>query len=171
VAGPGRAPLPGASEHVAELAADGALRPVAVEGWTQPAYLHPDAVLPRWVRASALLSPFDSLIWERDRTESLFGFRYRIEIYTPAAKRVHGYYVLPFLHDGALTARLDLKADRAAGALLVRGAFAEQGVDLDAVLPALAARLAELSGFLGLLDIRVEPNGDLAAPLARLLHT
>jgi uncharacterized protein YcaQ len=163
--------IPVARRQLAELAADGALRAVDVEGWRPPAYLHPEAVLPRWVRASALLSPFDSLVWERERTEALFGFRYRIEIYTPAAKRVHGYYVLPFLHDGALPARLDLKADRAAGALLVRGAFAEPDIDLDAVLPPLRARLEELAGFLGLADVRVEPNGDLAAPLAAALQT
>ena len=158
--------LPVARGLVAELAADGALREVQVEGWKQPAYLHPDAVLPRWVRASALLSPFDSLVWDRDRTEALFGFRYRIEIYVPAAKRVHGYYVLPFLHRGELAARVDLKADRQAGALLVRGAYGEDGIDHGDVVPALHDRLAELAGFLGLDDVRVEANGDLAGALA-----
>jgi uncharacterized protein YcaQ len=153
---------------VAELAADGALREVEVEGWRHPAFLHPDATLPRWVRASALLSPFDSLVWERDRTEALFDFRYRIEIYVPAAKRVHGYYVLPFLHDGALTARVDLKADRQAGALLVRGAFGEPGIDRDAVVPALHDRLAELAGFLDLAEVRVQRKGDLSGALSKI---
>jgi uncharacterized protein YcaQ len=155
-----------------ELATEGALRRVAVEGWRQPAYLHPDAALPRRVDASALLSPFDSLIWERQRTEALFGFRFRIEIYTPAAKRVHGYYVLPYLHRGELVARVDLKADRAAGALLVRGAFAEEdlperGTDVGEVAAGLAGQLTELAGFLGLTDVVVEDRGDLVKPLRR----
>lgn len=159
--------LPRARRQLSELADDGALRRVSVEGWRHPAFLHPDSQLPRWVRASALLSPFDSLIWERHRTEELFGFRYRIEIYTPAPQRIHGYYVLPFLHDGALTARVDLKADRATGQLLVRGAYGEAGIDLDRESTALRIRLDELAGFLGLTDLVVEPRGDLAAPLLR----
>jgi uncharacterized protein YcaQ len=158
--------VPVARRLVAELAADGALRQVEVEGWRQPAFVHPAASLPRSVRASALLTPFDSLVWHRERTEALFGFRYRIEIYVPAAKRVHGYYVLPFLHRGELVARVDLKSDRQAGVLVVRGAFAEDGVDQADVAETLHARLAELAGFLELRDVRVERMGDLAAALA-----
>jgi uncharacterized protein YcaQ len=159
--------VPIARRLLAELVADGALRSVAVEGWRHPAFLSPDAVLPRWARATALLSPFDSLVWERERTEALFGFRYRLEIYTPEAKRVHGYYVLPFLHDGALVGRVDLKADRKAGALLVRAAYAEDGVDHAAVAPALHEKLRELGAFLEVPDVRIEKKGNLAPTLRR----
>jgi uncharacterized protein len=143
------------------------LRRVEVEGWRHPAYLHPDAVLPRRVEATALLSPFDSLIWERDRTERLFGMRYRVEIYVPRPQRVHGYYVLPLLQGEDLTARVDLKADRQAGVLRVQAAHREPGHDEDHVVAGLSGALQEMAAFLALSGIVVEDRGDLAGALRR----
>jgi uncharacterized protein YcaQ len=161
-----RLPRGDSKARVAELVAGGELLPVEVEGWAAPAYLWPAARQPRRLHARALLSPFDSLIWFRQRTERLFGFRYRIGIYTPAPQRVHGYYVLPFLLGDRLVARVDLKSDRGRGALLVQGAYAEAGVDGSYVAGELADELRLVAGWLGLNDVVVVRRGDLADELA-----
>jgi uncharacterized protein YcaQ len=155
-----------AAARLAELTESGELLPARVEGWPKPAFVPAAAAAKRRpAAAAALVSPFDPLLWERARAERLFGFRYRIEIYTPAHKRTHGYYVLPFLMGDRIAARLDLKADRAAGRLLVNAAHLEPGADLDAVAPVLAAGLSELATWLGLHTVRVARRGNLAVAL------
>lgn len=164
-----RLPVAGFKQAVAELVEGGELRPVAVQGWKQTAYLHRDARLPRRVRAATLVSPFDPLIWERARTERLFGMTYRIEIYVPAPQRLYGYYVLPFLLGDRFAARVDLKADRKAGVLQIPAAWLEPGADPAETAAALAAELRRLAGWLGLDDIAAPDRGDLAGPLSAAL--
>jgi uncharacterized protein YcaQ len=151
---------------VTELVEAGELQPVMVSGWRAPAYRHRDARTPRRITGAALLCPFDPLIWDRARTERLFGFRYRIEIYVPEHRRSHGYYVFPFLLDGELVARVDLKADRSAGLLRVPGAFAEPGIaDTSRVVTELAGALKEMAQWLELDGIAAGQRGDLVAAL------
>ncbi len=145
-------------QRLAELVEDGRLQRCQVQGWAQPAYCLDAPRIPRKVAASALLSPFDSLVWERDRTERLFDFRYRLEIYTPASRRVYGYYVLPFLHHERIAARVDLRAERAQRRLAVHALHEEvAGLD-EAGIAALAASLQRLATWLGLEQVQVNCN-------------
>jgi uncharacterized protein YcaQ len=163
--------VPEARPRIHELEEEGVLRRIEVEGWKQPAFLHREARQPRAVRAAALLSPFDSLVWFRDRVLRLFGMYYRIGIYTPAHLRTYGYYVLPFLLDEQLVARVDLKADRKNGVLLVQSAHLEDERVAGDVAPALARELRRMSEWLDLGgDVTVARSGDLARALAAALR-
>ena len=154
---------------VAELVEEGRLLEVEVEGWKQPGYLHPDATIPRRIEARALLSPFDPVVWNRDRALRIFGFHYRIEIYVPQPKRQYGYYVLPFLLGDELVGRVDLKADRAARTLLVQSAWGEPGIPEADVAGELADELRLLAGWLELERVEVVGRGDLSPALSGAL--
>ena len=161
-----RIPAEDARLPIEQLVEEGTIIPVSVRGWRQQAYLHKDARPGRKLEGSALLSPFDPLIWRRPRTERLFGFRYRLEIYTPPHKREHGYYVLPFLMDGALVARVDLKADRKAGALIVQRAHVEPDAP-QYTAERLIEELRLMASWLGLSSLALAPG----AAIDRLFTT
>ena len=163
-----RLPARESKRAVEKLAAEGRLLPVEVEGFAAPAWLHPEARRPRKVGTRALLAPFDPLIFERRRLEELFGFHYRIEIYTPKEKRRHGYYVLPFLLDEQIAGRVDLKSDRDGSALLVQAAWVEPDAPAHTATE-LAAELRLMAGWLGLETVEVKPRGDLASDLKAVL--
>ncbi|WP_047337468.1 winged helix-turn-helix domain-containing protein [Pseudomonas protegens] len=155
--------------RLTELCESGELLSCEVQGWKQSAYCLPEARVPRKVQASALLSPFDSLIWERSRTERLFDFRYRLEIYTPEHKRVYGYYVLPFLHNERIAARVDLRAERARGRLAVHAVHEEPfGLDEEGIR-ALAVQLRKMADWLGLEQIQLNCQRDGARRLREVL--
>ncbi|GAA2236389.1 winged helix DNA-binding domain-containing protein [Herbiconiux moechotypicola] len=155
---------------ISRLVDEGELLPVTVSGWGKPAWLHRDARLPRRLETAALLSPFDPVVWERARALRLYDFHYRIEIYTPAPKRVYGYYVLPVLLDDRIPARLDLKNDRQSGVLRVQAAWAEPSLVPDDV-PRIAALLRSAATWQGLTDIAVADRGTLAPALRTALAT
>lgn len=159
--------VPASRPIVESLVAEGKIVEVEVSGWKDPVYMDPDAVRPRSITGTTLLSPFDPLIWYRERAERLFSFRYRIEIYVPEPDRVFGYYVLPLMVDGILVGRVDLKADRKNGALLVQSAFREEGADSVAVSTALAGELERFAGWLGLGTIELGNRGNVIAALKK----
>ncbi len=163
----GRRARPIGRRLVSELVEEGRLLPARVDGWAEPAYIDPGARIPLTIDARALVTPFDSLVWERSRIERLFGMKYTIELYTPPPKRVYGYYVFPFLLGDTLVARCDLKADRQGRVLLVQGAFLEPGQDGRRVAPELAGELREMQAWLELDRTEVAERGDLAAELSR----
>jgi uncharacterized protein YcaQ len=159
-----------AARLLEELVEAGEVERVKVEGWKTPAYLATGARTPRRIETAALLSPFDPVVWERDRTERMFGFRYRIEIYTPAPKRIYGYYTLPALVDEAIVGRIDLKSDRQAGVLRVQSAWREPSAPVG-VEQRLVPVLHEIAAWQGLEDVVVVDRGDLARDLAGTLGT
>jgi hypothetical protein len=156
-----RLPVREGRVRLGELVEAGAVRTVQVKDWNEPAYMHPEAKVPRSVDPLAVLSPFDPIVWNRARALRLWGFDYRIEIYVPAAERVYGYYVLPVLDGERLVARLDVKTDRTGGVLQVLGAFAEPDVDHAALAERLRPHLQDLAGFVGVDEAGYGSRGNL----------
>jgi uncharacterized protein YcaQ len=166
-----RMPVVAARSAVVDLVEEGAVLPVAVEGWRETAYLHREAKVPRKVAGSALLCPFDPLVWQRSRSERIFGFHYRIEIYTPAPQRRFGYYVCPLLVGESLVGRLDLKAGRAEGQLLVQASWQEPGIDTAVAAEAAGRELRRMAGWLGLPEVVVKPVGNFWREVAAAVQS
>ena len=164
-----RIKVPRARPRFEELVDPGRLERVRVEGWKQPAYKHPEAKLPRRIEGRALLTPFDPVVWLRERASRLFDFDYTIEIYVPEPKRQYGYYVMPFMLDGELVARVDLKADRQASVLRAQAAHLEAGAHAPRAASELAAELRTMAAWLGLEAVRAGRRGNLAAELQKAL--
>jgi uncharacterized protein len=158
-----RLPIAEARKAIAEQVEAGVLRKITVEGWKPKAYLHANSKLPKSAGATALLSPFDPLVWNRDRAERLFNFHYRIELYTPEAKRKFGYYVLPLLHQDQLVGRFCLKADRATSTLKVNASHHEVGVDGKKISTAAMAEIQRMAEWLGLENVTIGKAGNLAS--------
>ena len=164
-----RLPVADTKQALAELVEDGVLIPVRVDGWKQQGYLHRDQKIPRKAGGTALVSPFDPIVWQRARAERLFDFHYRIEIYTPAPKRKFGYYVLPFLMGDRIAGRVCLKADRQAGVLRANASHHESHADPAATADALASELRLMAAWLGLPRVEAGKSGNLAKPLRAAL--
>jgi uncharacterized protein len=164
-----RLPVAETKTAIRELIEAGTLIPATVAEWTHQAYIHRDAKLPRKAGGTALLSPFDPIVWQRDRTHRLFNFHYRIEIYTPAPKRKYGYYVLPFLMGDRIAARVCLKADRQINVLRANAAHVEPHADAGATAEALAQELERMARWLGLNGVEAGSRGNLAKDLRRAL--
>ena len=154
-----------------ELVEEGRLQRVRVEGWKNPAFLVPGARIPKSIGAASIVSPFDPLLWERKWTRAVFGFEYQIEIYVPPARRMYGYYVLPFLLGDRFAARVDLKADRRTSTLIVHAAYVESGFNPREVATSLATELRRMAAWLSLEAVRVGPKGTLATALERALRS
>jgi uncharacterized protein YcaQ len=155
---------------IEQLVEDKKLIPLRVDTWKDTAYICPNTVIPRTATHSSLLTPFDPLVWHRQRAERLFGFNFRLEIYVPEKQRKYGYYVMPYLMNGSLVARLDLKSDRQSGSLLVKGAWPEAGVDIGKTAEQLATDLHRLAGWLQLESVKIQRRGQLAKPLQQSLR-
>lgn len=162
-----RLPVAETKKAIAECIENGDLLSVKVDGWTKTSYIHKSTKLPRKAGGTALLSPFDPICWERDRTERLFNFHYRIEIYTPQPKRKFGYYVLPLLHGEDLCGRVCLKADRESGTLRANAIHHEEMVDPTETAKAMSGELVKMAAWLGLPNIEVKKSGNLAKKLAK----
>ena len=160
---------PTARPILARLTESGQLTEVDVPAWKGPVYMYPESTCPRSISGGALLSPFDPVVWNRDRAERMFGFHYRIEIYVPKPKRVHGYYVMPYLLDVELVGRVDLKLDRSTRRILVPGAFFEEGADPHHVADRMAIDLTELATWLGANEVEVGSHGELCKRLTAAL--